>query len=285
MSTGSKPQSAAVIITYPAESIGTGNRLYQFASQLAEQLGLHLTPDNTTDLAQHYHYALQVSPHHEYQYYLALKDLHSSSKAISVNFSEGKLAHRRLFGGGKKQPLARAVGIKPGKTPIIVDTTAGLARDAFVFTCLGCRVILIERSPILGQLIADGLRRARLDPEISQLLQQNMELHIGDASTIMRNSLHCDFDVAYLDPMYPSRSKTALVKKEMRILRDLIGEDMDAPELLNVARNCARQRVVVKRPRSAAPLAGSTPEFKIESKSTRYDIYLSQNRVTSTHPA
>jgi 16S rRNA (guanine1516-N2)-methyltransferase len=81
-------------------------------------------------------------------------------------------------------------------------------------------------------------------------------------------------EVVYLDPMYPTRNKTALVKKEMRVLKNIVGEDHDAPALLVAALACARQRVVVKRPRLASPLAGPKPSMQIAAKTTRFDVYL-----------
>jgi 16S rRNA (guanine1516-N2)-methyltransferase len=84
-------------------------------------------------------------------------------------------------------------------------------------------------------------------------------------------------DVIYLDPMYPHRDKSALVKKEMRYARALVGEDTDAGELLDIALKTARRRVAVKRPKSAAPLPGPQPAAEIASTNTRYDIYTVKN--------
>jgi 16S rRNA (guanine1516-N2)-methyltransferase len=74
--------------------------------------------------------------------------------------------------------------------------------------------------------------------------------------------------------MYPHRTKSSLVKKEMRILRALAGDDQDAPSLLETALACARNRVVVKRPRLATAIKGMPPTTVITSKKNRYDIYL-----------
>ena len=79
--------------------------------------------------------------------------------AIDVDFVEGALAHRQQFGGGRGQAIARAAGLKRGNTPAVLDVTAGLARDAFVLASLGCTVTLVEQSPILFALVADGIRR------------------------------------------------------------------------------------------------------------------------------
>ena len=80
-------------------------------------------------------------------------------------------------------------------------------------------------------------------------------------------------DVVYLDPMFPPKQKSALVKKEMRILRQLVGDDADAGELFELACALARQRVVVKRLRHAEPLAPN-PTHSHRDKTTRYDVYL-----------
>ncbi|WP_445775347.1 class I SAM-dependent methyltransferase, partial [Shewanella sp.] len=64
---------------------------------------------------------------------------------INVDFVSGAVAHRRKFGGGRGQSIAKAVGLKQGVTPTVVDGTAGLGRDAFVLASLGCKVIMVER--------------------------------------------------------------------------------------------------------------------------------------------
>jgi len=196
---------------------------------------------------------------------------------IYVDFVKGRLGYRRYHGGGRKQPLGRAVGLTPGKELTIFDITAGLGRDAFVLACLGCQVLMIERSPLLVSLLQDGLQRLQ-QYEITlakQALTERLNLYYGDAQQILLNlSMNNYPQVIYLDPMYPPRQKSALVKKEMRILRQLVGDDLDAPALLKLALNRVQQRVVVKRPQSAPFLAEITPTFSISSENTRYDIYL-----------
>ncbi len=195
---------------------------------------------------------------------------------VYVDFVAGAVAHRRLFGGGRGQPLARAIGLKRGATPTVIDATAGLGRDAFVLACLGCTVHLLERSPIIAALLRDGLERAVLDAVIGALVAERMQLQVADAQRYLRQ-LDPDQhpDVVYLDPMYPHRRKSALVGKEMRLLRQLVGDDEDASELLAAALCCARQRVVVKRPRLAPNLEGPPPTLAITAPNTRFDVYLS----------
>lgn len=195
---------------------------------------------------------------------------------VVVDFVDGKAAHRRKFGGGRGQPLARAVGLRKGWTPRVLDMTAGLGRDAFVLATLGCSVEMIERSNVVHALLADGLRRAREDPEVGAIAA-HMQLQCRDGRDYAGLPDERP-DVAYLDPMYPHRDKSAKVKKEMRLFQLLLGEDQDSAELLETALGIAGHRVVVKRPAKASPLGERIPSFSIGSPNTRYDIYLTGPR-------
>ncbi|HIC45231.1 MAG TPA: 16S rRNA methyltransferase [Methylophaga aminisulfidivorans] len=193
-------------------------------------------------------------------------------KPVFIDFSSGKYDHRRKFGGGKGQPLAKAVGMKQGHTPYIIDATAGFARDAFVLASLGSTVTMLEQSPVISLLIEDALQQEEMDDEV-RLITQRMMIHHANAidflSTVQERP-----DVIYMDPMYPSRDKSALVKKEMQALHQLIGPDTDSEELLSVARQVALRRVVVKRPKGAEFVGNQKPSASIQSKNTRYDLYV-----------
>lgn len=194
---------------------------------------------------------------------------------VFVDFVAGAVAHRRRFGGGRGQTIARAVGLKGGANPRVLDATGGLGRDAFVLASLGCEVTLLERSPVVAALLEDGLRRAAEDAEIGSWITQRMHWRHSDAVVWMDALEEGDFpDVVYLDPMYPHRDKSALVKKEMRLFQLLVGEDADADALLPAARRVAKKRVVVKRPDYAPPLAGQAPNVVIEGKKHHYDVYV-----------
>ena len=195
--------------------------------------------------------------------------------AINVDFVTGAVAHRRKFGGGKGQSIAKAVGLNKGATPVVLDATAGLGRDGFVLASLGCKVILHERHPVVAALLYDGLQRAYNDSEIGPWMQQNMSLIFGSSHTLLAQ---CDSmpDVVYLDPMFPHREKSALVKKEMRVFQELVGGDTDADDLLDFAYPLASKRVVVKRPDYAPFLNDKTPSMQIKTKKNRFDVYVKQ---------
>ncbi len=193
--------------------------------------------------------------------------------AIKVDFVEGAVAHRRKFGGGRGQDIAKAVGLKHGFTPHVLDATAGLGRDAFVLASLGCQLTLMERMPVVAALLHDGIERAKLNHEV-KYIANNMELI--HASSIANMNLASAPDVVYLDPMYPHREKSAAIKKEMRIFQSLVGEDLDADGLLEPALALAKYRVVVKRPSYASPLADKKPSMSIKMKKNRFDVYVKQ---------
>lgn len=195
------------------------------------------------------------------------------SSPICVDFLHGPLAHRRQYGGGRNQLLARAVGLPDKKNLSILDLTAGLGRDGFVLATLGCRVTLIERQPIIAALLRDGLKRAEQALWFHEL---HLKLIETDAKAyLQRLASDAMPDVIYLDPMYPERKKSALVKKEMRILRELVGDDCDASDCLALALSLlnTKQRVVVKRPRLAPALHGPQPTLVFPGKSSRFDVY------------
>lgn len=199
--------------------------------------------------------------------------------AIEVDLVGGAAAHRRKFGGGRGQAIAKAIGLKQGHTPTVVDGTAGLGRDAFVLASLGCTVLMVERHPVVAALLEDGLRRAYLDPEIGIWAQQRLQLHHGNSIDEL-GQWSSPPEVVYLDPMYPHRAKSALVKKEMRVFQQLVGADLDADSLLAPALALAAKRVVVKRPDYAEVLAGCQPSTVIETKKNRFDVYVKAAMTT-----
>lgn len=205
--------------------------------------------------------------------YLELRKLDEPKLGgIVVDFVEGALAHRRRFGGGRGEAVAKAIGIKSGYLPAVVDATAGLGRDAFVLAAIGCRVQMLERHPVVAALLDDGLRRGYENVEIGSWLRERLSLTYAsslDALTEMAEKP----DVVYLDPMFPHRQKSAMVKKEMRVFQMLVGADDDADGLLAPARRLAKKRVVVKRPDYAPPLAGLATQSAVVTKNHRFDIY------------
>ncbi|PCK08919.1 MAG: hypothetical protein COA42_06645 [Alteromonadaceae bacterium] len=211
---------------------------------------------------------------------------------IKVDFCSGAHKHRRLYGGGKSQSIAKAIGIQRHFRPLVLDCTAGLGADAFVLASLGCQITMLERSPLAACLLRDGLARARKsfipsplsdNDDNSDLIAtiNRMKLIECDGISYLNNSSQPDpahlapgqIDVIYLDPMFPERKKSALVKKGMRVFQKYIGSDTDSGALLDLALSQAKYRVVVKRPKLAPNLADKKPTYTLTGKTSRFDIY------------
>ena len=191
---------------------------------------------------------------------------------LNCDFITGPVAHRFKYGGGRGQALARAVGLKDGKTPKIVDATAGLGHDGFLLASLGAKVTLIERSDQMHALLVAGMAEAALAGGPVADVIARMTLIKGDAKDLLADMAP---EVILVDPMHPPRKKSALVKKEMVLLRQIVGNDEDSIELMKAALNAAKNRVVLKWPRSADPTPETPPpSHQILGKSTRYDVFM-----------
>jgi len=172
---------------------------------------------------------------------------------------------------GIRQDIAKAVGCKADYRPHVLDATAGLAGDASLLAYLGCKVDLIEQSSVVYRLLEDAFRHLQSDnPFLTQLRllpQQNaIDYLLSNRS---------QYDVIYLDPMFPERQKAAKVKKAMQYLHDIVGvaDEDEELRLWQAALLSAKKRVVVKRPRLAPFLAGQKPHFQIGGKTIRFDVY------------
>lgn len=191
---------------------------------------------------------------------------------LRVDFVEGPVAHRLRFGGGRGQDLAKAMGLRAGKTPRIVDATAGLGRDSFLLASLGAQVTLIERSEKMHELLVQGMERAAREGGQLQEIIGRMTLLKGDALDLLPE---LDGEAILIDPMHPERKKSALVKQELRQVREIVGTDDDAADLVQLALKHARKRVVLKWPAKADPIEGIRKcSHQIIGKSTRYDVFM-----------
>ena len=193
------------------------------------------------------------------------------SDDLRIDFTSGAVAHRLRFGGGRGQDLPKAIGMKKGHTPSIVDATAGLGRDAFLLASLGAEVTLIERSDRMHALLADALTRARDDDPTAEIISRMTLIH-GDARQLLPDLMP---EVILVDPMHPPRGNSALVKLEMRQIREIVGADTDSINLMQTALAVATKRVVLKWPRRAAAMAGlRAASHQILGKSIRYDVFM-----------
>jgi 16S rRNA (guanine1516-N2)-methyltransferase len=214
------------------------------------------------------------------------------------------------------QPHKGTTGLDVQGGCVVYDLTAGLGQDSLILAMNGAKqVYMVERHPIVFALLEDALRRlhviasSRLSDNCSQedkerynlasFLVGKLSLWNADSKDwlLEHHGLGGDGNVViYLDPMFPSRQKSAAVKKGMAVLHDLLesqhgdfvegGNQQEELELLQLALNASDTRVVVKRP-IRAPLLGvgvndtpkdlappPKPSYSIDGSVNRWDVYV-----------
>ncbi|GMQ91926.1 MAG: class I SAM-dependent methyltransferase [Gammaproteobacteria bacterium] len=235
----------------------------QRAVELARSLGLEIGDKFST--------AFQYCLYYENGHLFLLDRQHRHGKPFYLDFVK-TLSAFTPADCSRKQPLARAVGVKHHS---IWDVTAGFAQDALLLVSMGYGVRAIERCPVVFAMLSDACQRLQKSDAIQNSLVSRLRFSHADAIQILQ-TVDCDDvpEVIYLDPMYPpKRKKSAQVRKRLRVLRELVGDDNDAEKLCLLARQVAGKRVVVKRPVYAEPLLAD-PDIVFAGKLVRYDVYL-----------
>lgn len=194
------------------------------------------------------------------------------TSGVCVDFLSAALSYR-AGSSLRQQAISRAVGIKLGRVPSVLDATAGFGKDAFLLASQGCEVTLLERDENVFELLSDGLERglASADGAVLQALRR-LRLQQRDFLTLTPAELTCE--AVYLDPMFPDSKKSARVKKEMFALQEYLGAADDGEAMWEKACLLAQRRVVVKRSKSAPLISSVKPDLQLKGSSSRFDIYL-----------
>jgi len=197
-----------------------------------------------------------------------------------INFNDKKLLYR-CSSKATPELLLKALGVKRNVEFAslgykVLDLTAGLGQDAYVLARAGAVITMLERSNGVAKMLEEALKSLKENAEYSNLSLYLIHIDSKDyLQKLLQTQEASQFpDAIYIDPMFPEKKKTALSKKEMRILRDLVGADNDADALLPLALQVAKKRVVVKRPRLAPFLNNQKPQFSLTGQSSRFDVYV-----------
>ena len=203
--------------------------------------------------------------------------------------------------------LVKAARVKK-ENPVLWDATAGLGQDSLLLAAAGFTVVLFEKDPVIASLLKDALVRAGQEPELRDIAG-SMQLVEGDsiaarrAQCELRHKENSGFpqsdcageeeaclktasaedgrekiphsaaapDVILLDPMFPERTKSALVKKKFQLLHEIERPCADEEELLSAAIALRPKKIVIKRPLKGPFLAGRKPDYSLSGKAIRYD--------------
>lgn len=193
--------------------------------------------------------------------------------------------------------LIKAAKVKGGKGThelTAIDATAGLGEDALLLAAYGYRVTMFERDPVIGLLLYDALRRAKEISELKEIVSR-MKLVMEDSIAAMQKPANVDAtwddhgqcdkaetaqesgpvvanpDIILLDPMFPERKKSGLIKKKFQVLHYLEKPCEDEAELLAAAKAAHPKKIIIKRPAKGPFLADEKPSYSVKGDSIRYD--------------
>jgi len=197
--------------------------------------------------------------------------LHAGPEGLELRRDDGvrgaglRLADvERRVAEGRRSALARACGAAPGVS--VLDAMAGVGLDGLVLACLGCDVTLVESSDLVFAVLSDGADRVRTAFEPSG----SVSCVHGDALAWLDGARQ--WDVVYLDPMFPERNKRALPRLRMQLLAEAADHrSVPLAALVERARRVARDRVVLKR-RATDP-AAVAPDWQIRAHRVRFDVF------------
>jgi 16S rRNA (guanine1516-N2)-methyltransferase len=154
----------------------------------------------------------------------------------------------------------------------IIDATAGFGEDSLILAAAGFEVELYEFDEIIALLLQDGLDRAKDIPELSTIVSR-MNFKYADSIVAMRNLDYLP-DCILLDPMFPGRTKSAMIKKKFQLLQKLESPCSTEEELLEAAIAAKPKRIIVKRPLKGPYLANKKPSYSLSGKAIRYDCFV-----------
>lgn len=136
----------------------------------------------------------------------------------------------------RSHPLVQSALKHLPKTPIIIDTTAGVLQDSMLFYMLGYPVIALERCPLIFYMVKHALSTSGI--EDIQLYHRDAI----DALPLLKNHI----DLLLIDAMFISNHPTAKPKKPMQLCRFLVGEDEDQGALIATALAGDIRHIIIK---------------------------------------
>lgn len=217
-----------------------------------------------------------------------------------------KLQKRLQYHNLTHELLVKATKVKGREKLRVIDATAGMGEDSLLLAASGCEVTLFEQDPVIAALLQDTMRRA-LDEAALHEIVMRMQLVEGDSIDRLRKFGEADTgsdtqeddaghacstltesaamandsdialnrpDVIYLDPMFPERQKSGLVKKKFQLIHYLEAPAENEEALMQAAIAARPFKIVVKRPAKGPYLAGLKPSYSLDGKAIRYDCYV-----------
>ncbi|MCR5584080.1 MAG: class I SAM-dependent methyltransferase [Lachnospiraceae bacterium] len=188
--------------------------------------------------------------------------LHGDFSKLRQRLEKGRVDHELLV------KAAKFKGEKPEDLAVI-DATAGLGEDSVLLAFAGFKVTLYERDPIICALLKDTVRRALKVQWLSDAAKR-MTVIEGDSIAELPKLLDPP-DMILLDPMFPAKKNSGLVKKKFQMIYLLERQSSDESDLMQAALAAHPRKIVVKRPADGPFLGDLKPGYSLSGKTIRYD--------------
>lgn len=229
-----------------------------------------------------------------------------------------KLQKRLQYHNLTHELLVKATKVKGREKLRVIDATAGMGEDSLLLAASGCEVTLYEQDPVIAALLQDTMRRTLEEAALHEIVMR-MQLVEGDSIDHLRklgeaatgSNVQCGMegedahhgssphetldatangsdialkrpDVIYLDPMFPERQKSGLVKKKFQLIHYLEAPAENEEALMQAAIAARPFKIVVKRPAKGPYLAGLKPSYSLDGKAIRYDCYVYPENADSS---
>ena len=166
--------------------------------------------------------------------------------------------------------LKKAIG-KHSHQLTIFDATAGQLNDSLIFLSLGHKVVAVEQSKILYLLVSDAIKRAGEELPILD----NLKFINGNSIEIFKKDNN-QFDLIYLDPMYPIVKKNVKRSGNLNCIKEILSfENLmnHGDNLIEDFMNLKCKKIILKRPLKSKNNY-SNINYQIKGKAIRYDVFL-----------
>tara|TARA_B100000242_G_scaffold289742_1_gene260008 strand:+ start:637 stop:1353 length:717 start_codon:yes stop_codon:yes gene_type:complete len=193
----------------------------------------------------------------------------------SLVFKENRISNlfhkdpffRRIKNYQREIMLKKAISYQIGKPKRVLDATAGLGRDGFIFALLGQNVTMVEENKGMCILIESALNRL---PKTSYFNDAKNRIKIinADSSKLKLNT--GNFDIIYLDPMFSTHSKS-MSNKELTFLKTYIDQKQD---FVNIFLKKRYKRLVVKREKSFKSQSTKRANIIYKGKSINFHVFM-----------
>ena len=159
--------------------------------------------------------------------------------------------------------LLRACDTQPGIA--ILDALSGWGIDGLTLASRGAEVTLYEQDSLVHLMQRDLARRSRIAVR-SELGNVFESAKVADS----------EYQVVYLDPMFPPHPSRAKAKRRMEVLSQLVSDSPGVTELSEMVEwglALAKSRVVLKLRRKQIVKELPKPSWSIPGRAVRFDVY------------